>query len=280
MYIVAKVYTGLTFKLSSLADNFLSNIRYDFSEGVLVYDILRSILSPYDSKLPDNFKLITGKDFEDIHLKRAPDFYCRIRNEILLFESKDFFMPGKEKLSYDFSTIERGLMEKDRLGKAITQLIKNIERCILLQLPLDNSYEPDAVSIYPVIIVHDALYSAPALNYWIHYRLMDELELLKSDERFKEFDFSKIVPLTIIEIDTLILYEIHFITKKIDLLTMIELYHCHVRFDLGEKLSPAYTEEHALKSALSFSEFARDYANDHEIQLNIGMLAEMLKKYR
>jgi hypothetical protein len=57
--------------------------------------------------------LITGENFKN--LEREPDFYFRDENVIILFESKDFFMSGKSKLSYDFDMIEGELMKEGRL---------------------------------------------------------------------------------------------------------------------------------------------------------------------
>jgi hypothetical protein len=44
LFLIKKLYNGIIFKLSSYDKDFLGNIRSDFSEGVLVYDTLSSIL--------------------------------------------------------------------------------------------------------------------------------------------------------------------------------------------------------------------------------------------
>lgn len=273
LFLIKKLYNGLIFKLSSYDETFLGKIREDFSEGVLVYETLNAILALKHSII------ITGNQFKKCKLKREPDFYSRNNNDILLFESKDFFMSGRSKLSYDFNIIENELRKDGRLKKAVIQLVTNIGRCILKQLPLDNAYDIEEISLFPVIIVHDSLYSAPALNYWVYYWFIDELESLKRDAKYKEFDFAKIIPITLIEIDTLILYEKYFATNRIDLVTLIKNYHDYVRFDLSDELTPDVIEEHALKSAISFSEFVRDYAQKDGIQIDFEIVEEKLKEF-
>ncbi len=108
---------------------------------------------------------------------------------------------------------------------------------------------------------------------------MDELQSLKSNETFKKFDFKRIAPVTIIEIDTLILYQKQLINNQADFIHLIESYHQHTRFDLGGKLPPKLIEEHALKSAIPFSEFVREYAYNHEIEINFEIISGLLNEY-
>jgi hypothetical protein len=158
-------------------------------------------------------------------------------------------------------------------------LIKNAERCILKEIPGDDEYEVEKIRIFPIIIVHDSLYSAPGLNYWVYYWFIDEVEKLKSDSRFADFDFNKVMPLTIIEIDTLILYHQYFIENKFNLLKLVEQYHEYVRFDLAGKLPAELIEEHAMRSALSFSEFVRDHAHSLRLEINFQIINQMLAEY-
>jgi hypothetical protein len=279
LFLIKKLYNGLIFKLSTYDQNFLGRIRDDFSERVLVYDTLTKMFSD------KNTKNITGNEFKAKRLKTSPDYYSRINDDILLFESKDFFMTGKSKLSYDFNIIENGLKtneksdKEDRLKKAVSQLIKNIERCILKEIPDDNNYEVDKIRIFPIIIVHDSLYSAPGLNYWVYYWFIDVMQKMKSDLKFSFFDFNRVMPLTIIEIDTLILYQKYFIERKFDLINLIEQYHRYVRFDLAGKLPSELIEEHAMKSALSFSEFVRNHSHTFGLDIDFKIISKMLNEY-
>ena len=273
LFLIKKLYNGLIFKLSSYDDNFLGKIRNDFSEEVLLYDILQSIFNS------QSIIKITGNKFKKFHLKREPDFYLRINQDILLFESKDFFMRGGIKLSYDFSIIEEELMKDGRLKKAVVQLVRNIDRCLKKEIPTDDTYSSNDVSIFPIIVVHDSLYSAPGLNYWIYYWFLDELELLKQDAFYANYNFAQILPVTIVEIDTLILYEQQFIEQKLDLVALIKDYHRFVRFGEEKNIDPKMIETHTLQSALSFSEFVRNYSHKLGIQINFDIISGMLTKF-
>lgn len=273
LFLIKKIYNGLIFKLSSYDKRFLGNIRDDFSEGVLVYETLSFIL---DNRVT---KFITGNEFKEAGLKREPDFYCRRNNLIMLFESKDFFMRGEHKLSYDFNIIEAELMKDGRLKKAVIQIVTNIERCLLSEIPIDDISTVDDKIIFPTIIVHDSIYSAPALNFWVYYWFIDELQRVKDIPKLKHINFDNIRPITVIEIDTLILYEGQFKNGNFDLATLIERYHDYVQFPLVNKLPPQKIEEHALKSAISFSEFVRDIALSNGIDINFAIISKMLNEY-
>lgn len=276
LFLVKKLYNGLIFKLSAYSNNdpglikgFLGKIREEFSEAVLVYDTLGKIFESTGAVVK------TGNEFKAADLERESDYYARKDNNAVLFESKDFYMPGPSKLSYDFATIEGELRKDGRLGKAVKQLRHNIERVIAKQLVLDTDYDAAQVKIYPVVIVHDSLYSTPSLNYWVNTWLADELASLKAANTFPEFDFSRIMPVTLVEIDTLILYQHHFQTKQLDFITLLDMYHQHVRLDLqGDQ-----ADQHIFQSVLPFSEFVRDYGHRIGIRLNMETFKKLYKDY-
>ena len=271
------VLNGLIFKLSDysnkdekLIKGFLGKIRDEFSEAVLVYDTLTKIFQPTGAVVK------TGNEFKAAGLDREPDFYARDINNIVLFESKDFYMPGASKLSYDFTTIEGELKKDGRLGKAVKQLKRNIERTITRQLLLDVNYDSGQVKIYPVIIVHDSLYSTPSLNYWVNCWLNDEIAALKAANTFPGFDYTKIIPVTLVEIDTMILFLNHFQTGQLNLVSLLDLYHQHVRLDLQREEA----DRHIFQSVLPFSEFVRDYGYTANIRLNMDVLKQLYRDYR
>jgi hypothetical protein len=276
LFLVKKMYNGLIFKLSDysnkdgkLIKGFLGKIRDEFSEAVLVYDTLTKIFQPTGAVVK------TGNEFKAAGLDREPDFYARDTNNIVLFESKDFYMPGASKLSYDFTTIEGELKKDGRLGKAVKQLKRNIERAITRQLLLDVNYDSGQVKIYPVIIVHDSLYSTPSLNYWVNCWLNDEIAALKAANTFPGFDYTNIIPVTLVEIDTMILYLHHFQTGQLNLVSLLDLYHQHVRLDLqGEE-----ADRYIFQSVLPFSEFVRDYGYTANIRLNMDVFKQLYRDY-
>jgi hypothetical protein len=276
LFLVKKLYNGVIFKLSdysnkdeTLIKGFLGKIRDNFSEAVLVYDTLSKVFQPTGAVIK------TGNEFKAAKLEREPDFYARIDNNIVLFESKDFYMPGASKLSYDFDTIEGELKKDGRLGKAVKQLKRNIERAIAKQLVLDTSYDSALIKIYPVIVVHDSLYSSPSLNYWVNSWLVDEIDALKAANTFSGFDYTRIMPVTLVEIDTLILYLHHFQAKQFDLISLLDLYHQHVKLDLeGDE-----ADNHIFQSVLPFSEFVREYGYTIGVTLNTDVLKRIYKDY-
>lgn len=271
LFLVKKLYNGIIFKLSdysnkhpNLFKGFLGRIRDEFSEAVLVYDTLSKIFKVSGANIK------TGNEFKAAGIEREPDFYAREGNTIMLFESKDFYMPGPAKLSYDFAIIEAELRKDGRLGKAVKQLAKNVERAILRDL-LDTDYDPKSVEIAPIVIVHDSLYSTSSLNYWVNSWFNEEVAALRGDERFAGFDFSRVLPVTLVEIDTLILYLNHFQSSKMSLTTLVRLYQEHVKLNLeGDQ-----AVMHIFQSMLPFSEFVRDYGYGHGIVLNTKNLVDL-----
>ena len=210
--------------------------------------------------------------------KGNPTIISEIR--ILFFYSNPriFFIKGEIKLSYEFPLIEEALKD-GRLGKAVVQIAKNIERILLKQLKLDEDYEPSDIEILPVIIVHDSLYSAPALNYIVHYWMKEQIEILKGKAELSKAIFTNILPITIVEIDTLILFEEDFHQNRLDLTEMLKKYQQHVNFEATSFNSEKDYHEHFYISALPFSEFARDYAHEKNIQFKMDRLSKLLASF-
>ncbi|TCJ12176.1 hypothetical protein EPD60_16665 [Flaviaesturariibacter flavus] len=169
-FLVKKLYNGIIFKLSDYVNRnstlmrgpFFGAIRNDFSEGVLLYNTMGEILEQQPGVK------FTGNEFKDSGLQREPDYYYHYDNRVLLMESKDFFMPAADKLSYDFDQIVAGLQADGRLGKAVLQSATNALRVLKEELILDGGYAHQALLVYPIIVVHDSLYNTPTLNYWVN----------------------------------------------------------------------------------------------------------------
>jgi hypothetical protein len=108
-FMIKKVYNGMLFHLFALAKNksifpedLPGTLRDKFSEGTLLYGVLNEMYpDPEVVKIP-------GSKFKEVYLPTEPDFYLRLGRIILLFESKDFYMRGVDKLSHDFGKIGRG----------------------------------------------------------------------------------------------------------------------------------------------------------------------------
>lgn len=291
LFLVKKAFNGMYFKLRDLIEedgslfdeDFAGFFKMAFSEGVLVYLILNNIFSD-----PLTIK-ITGKQFKEGGLSNSePDYYAREANKIFLFESKDIFLSGKVKSSYEFGEIEPEL--KKRLYKeekpngkikngAVLQLITNIKRIINRELILDNGYSSEAVEIYPCLILHDSIYSAPGLNYIVNSWLNEELELLHSGHPFNPDKF-RIYPLTIIEIDTLILLSEIFKERKGSLENLIKAFHKHVQMNFSGRFNSIDDiQYHLTTSVLPFSEFARHIYNGHDLDSAIDVVIKLFQSY-
>lgn len=276
-FLLKKVYNGLIFKMSKLINNdpsfytgnFLSDIRQDFSENVLLYRFVDYI---YPDK---NVKKITGLQFKNVKLPREPDYYLRAGNNVILFESKDFFINAAIKRTSHFRKITDELFSKNRLEKAIIQLCKNIERTITNEIPGDDLAGSNDNIIHPVIVVHDSVYTAPGLNYLVHERMKEELEKLKKKYNHI-FDFSRLLPVTIIEIDSLIFLKENFRNAALDLAELIRSYHRQVQFDKKTFRSKREKEDHSLQTLESFSDFLDDARKKKGILASADNLINLL----
>lgn len=273
LFLVKKLYNGIIFKLASyvnadkslFAYDFFGSVRIDFSEEVLVYTTFDAVFRKTGALV------VTGSQFKTAGLEREPDYYARRGNDILLFESKDFFMPAGEKLSYDFATIEAGFKKDGRLGKAVKQLCRNVQRTIDKELIEDTAYNPADINIFPVIVVHDSLYSCVSLNYWVNSWFQEEIDELRKDKKYAGYDFSRVNPVTVLEIDPLILYRSNLENLELDLFELIAAYQGYVTY--GDFPDPQWQDMD--RAAISFSQFMRDYANKKAIQLNLDLIHDI-----
>jgi hypothetical protein len=292
LFLVKKVYNGLYFKLRELLllngslfkEDFSGSFKVEFSEGTLVYHILNKIFSAQDHVR------ITGNEYKAAGIQTEPDFYVRRGDNILLFESKDVYISGPIKLSYDFPRIEAELKKrlyKEELdnGKtkngAVLQVIKNVKRAINNEFAkLDTNPGKASITIYPVIILHDSVFSAPGLNYLINSWFNEELSKLKNDATYADFDFDRIKPISIVEIDTLILMAEFLKLNVGSFEDLLERFHAHVRLNFkGPFQSTAEIKKYANTCTLPLAEFARTMFNGDDLKPAIKLLIEMLKAY-
>lgn len=268
-FLIKKLYNGLTFKLSAYVKEnpslfkgqLLGAIRDEFTEAVILYDTMEGVLTNIKSVA------ISGNDFKAKNVQREPDYYCRFNDKVILIESKDFFMTAGEKLSYDFDTIMAGLSKDGRLKKATLQSATNVGRLLLKSLPLDPEYDTTAL-IYPVIVLHDSLYDTLGLNYWTNEWLQEELKKIKvNTPDLKDLDFSCVRPLTLVDIDTLILYRTNFEKGELDLFEMVEAYQAHVDFK-------SCTDENYARGIIPFAAFADEYAEKKGVKVDFKLLLD------
>lgn len=96
---------------------------------------------------------------------------------------------------------------------------------------------------------------------------------------FSKFDFEKIKPLTIIEIDTLILFVSQLKEGKLNIIDLIDNYQQYVDYGRINFKSIEEIETHAYQSAIPFSEFVRDYSNNLGIEFDMRQLSNLLSDY-
>jgi hypothetical protein len=272
-FLIKKLYNGIIFKLADyvnknkalLKGQFFGEIRNDFSEGVLLYNTIAEILVGYSGKK------ITGNDFKAANLQREPDYYYRENELVLLMESKDFFMTAADKLSYDFDIITDGLLVDGRLGKAVLQSATNALRVLKQELVLDGGYNSAKMIVYPVIVLHDSLYDTPSLNYWVNEWFQEVLAKLMGEPQNKGLDISMIQPITLIDIDTLILYRANFRSGELNLFELLQRYIQHVNFESVSK----QLDKHSQNAIIPFAFFAENEARKKGIQVDLQLIHEV-----
>lgn len=227
LFIAEKIYNGLHFVLSginsSLPDSeqiksFRGELGYNFSENFLFYSVIERITQLRYKGFSGQFLHEKYKD----KLPSEPDYYLRNGKHIFLFENKDVLLKADVKISYDFKQIKEELAKKFYGGKstAVRQLIGNIKKVLNLEFPFDKDYKVKNVNVYPIIVTHYRMYDTSGINYLVNTWFMDELQKLS----IEGLNIENIRPITIINIDTLIIFNDLFRDKKLSLSDLIDKY--------------------------------------------------------
>lgn len=188
-------------------------------------------------------------------------------------ESKDFFMVAKDKLSYDFDVITKGLWD-GRLGKGVLQSATNAIRALKQELILDKDYDPGKLAVYPVIVVHDSLYDTPALNYWVNEWFQQALAELLAKPENSVLDISSIRPLTLVDIDTLDLYRANFQKGELNLFRLLEGYQRLVDF----KKLPEPPDAHYQNAITPFALYMEKEAAKRGVTINLKLIQDVYQK--
>lgn len=226
-----------------------------FSEQILLYSITNNCFPKKNVKF-------AGESFKNQGYSSEPDFYVRVKNKILLFESKDVILKGEEKLSRDYKILSAGLKDKflkvEKNGKvskkAILQLIENVERIVnKFYTKIDIDYNNEHLRIYPILVTHDRQFDAPNINRILNIWFKEELVT-----KFEKNHIEKIKNLVVINIDTLILYQEHFKMRGIyGLEIIIDKYIESTKYIRGR--TPRESQSNYLNSSISFSNFCANY---------------------
>jgi hypothetical protein len=253
LFVVELLHKGLFFKFAeinkSLPDRLINYNGFrsfycdEFSEKFISYRVLSKLFG-------DRYIKLDGSQMKSIlegeNLDGEPDYYVRNGNKVFLFESKDFLINSKIKFSYDFVEYEqiykRSLYKKLKNNKhsngAILQLKSNIERLILKKMPFDLNYKSKSLCIYPIIIIHNQFGNVPGLNNLVNYWFQIELEELRKRGLY----IDKIRPVTLIDIDSLILYQDLFSNKIVKLEEVIDSYLRQQKVDSVDPFSVFLTK--------------------------------------
>jgi len=286
LFIIEILHKGVYFKLNELNKELnktipkserIKNLRSfycdDFSERYLLYTIMESIYA-------GRYVKYSGSDIKTAGLDAEPDYYIRTGESILLFESKDILLNAELKSSYNFPLHEAELgkklyFEEEEGGKiankAVLQLVKNIVRCLNLEIPVDNSYDPKRQKIYPIIILHDHIYRVSGLNFMVNQWYLAEVEKLRQ----QGIDVQNLRPLTIIDIDTFIFHQDILRAQKILLEEVIEAYHSYTSLTDGS-LSPYVDilKQQVYDKSVSFSIFLTNVVKERNIFTAPKMIME------
>jgi hypothetical protein len=270
LFVFEKIFKGLFFKLNEIHNkipnekksikNLKSFYTTNFSENFLLYKILDHI---YGNR---SYIKFSGLEISNENIDGGPDYYIRNGNYIFLFENKDVLINAEIKQSSNFELIEDELKKKfyfDKKGnkvtpKAVIQIVQNIRKILKKENVYDVNYNLNSIQIYPLLVLHDTSFNCPGLNAIIDYWF--KLELYKLQD--EGLNISRVKSLTVINIDTLILYADFFRTKKKTLNDLIEAYIKNSIFDKKkirkdlDDVSQAY-----MNTQMSFSYFVNKYTN-------------------
>ncbi|MUV04320.1 hypothetical protein GN157_11425 [Flavobacterium rakeshii] len=274
-FLIERIHKSIVFEFSlkineevslgSRIKNFRSLYCDSFSEQVLLY---KTLYNCFPKK--GDWKKHTGENFKSAGYSGEPDMYVRFKNKILLFESKDVILKGNEKQSRDFSILSKAFKEKflkivkddKTTNKAIMQIITNIRRVFdKYYKEIDIDYKLESLRIYPILVTHDRQFDSLEFNRLLNLWFKKELA-----HNFSTDEVVRIQPLTVINIDSLILYQSHFRQRgEYGLEMLIEQYHHHIK--LGSVRGIKAFEKMYLDTAISFSDFLRDAYRHNKTKL-------------
>lgn len=284
LFLVEKLFKSIQFQFSLQINKEISkehrvrDFRSDhcdnFSERTLLYNILKNL---FPNK---KWIKLSGDDFLANGYSAEPDYYIRFKNKIFLFESKDVVLKGEEKQSRDYPILKKALGEKfykiekgDKTEqKAVLQIIENIKRVLKIYYDkCDKAYNPNNVKIYPILVIHDRQFDSFAVNELISNWFNSELAKIKD-----KFNISNVQQITVLNIDTMILYQETFKQRGDNRLEkLISEYHQNIKFE-PEKYR--ILEEVNVKKMNSFRPFT-NFVNEKFDKRKIKKVPSHVMKY-
>ncbi len=268
LFLIEKIFKGLFFHFKVLYDampvkminNWNTFYTKNFAESYLLYNLMEYI---YEKR---SYIRVTGDQMDDtLKGKGGIDYYLRQGNKICLFESKSVFINADIKQSGDLKKILSELKAKfyydqkdngKQKPKAVRQLARNVARVLKMENGFDTNYKPENVSIYPIVIVHDVSFNTPGLNHLLNKWFKEEIAILTD----QGLNTARVKMLSIINIDTLIMYADYLRLKKNTIIELLDTYIATRFFNEKRK----YKSDDHLKNSygetlLSFSVFMDQY---------------------
>lgn len=274
-FFIEKIYKSLYFTFKTINHNlketdvyikeFRNEIGLKFSEQVLLNKILKDSLG-------NKYKHL---GYKELTRQGLPDYYIRDGKHILLFECKDNLIKKEILESADInvflSELKKLFLSKQntkgkKRPKAIKQLIRNIAEIRNETFDEDKGIKPYNI-IYPIIVTHNSIFSLPGVNDLLNDWFSSELEI-------QEFNIRGVKNVTIVDIDTLVLYQGLFSQKENSLRKLIDKYwETKQRF----RCKKYQTKEEAIieyhRSSQSFKSFL------DTLLFNKNVFTKEIKKY-
>lgn len=210
LFVVEKMYKSLYFLFSKInkEQNFGFDVKGIFSksyaEEYLLTKICTNIFDHAEIKLSDS----------EINQPGSPDFYVRDEESIYIIESKDVLINAETKTSFDIRKYEIEFIKKfyytmeggKKHGVGIMQLLKNVKDLLTDNSKYDKLINKSNIKIYPILVLHDRQFESPGFNAIINkWFTLEKLALYNSG-----VDVSRVRPITVINVDTLIIYQDYF----------------------------------------------------------------------
>ena len=231
LFVIEKIFKGVYFSLRNVNNTLVAKDKikeiksyygHEFSEKTLCYNAVNGIY-------PEPCIKFSGAELDNLKIVAAPDFYVRKGKNIVLFESKDFLITAKKKMSFDFKIYEaefsRILDYEELKGgkikpKAITQLTNSIRKILAKEFKPDTTYNYREVEIYPILLTHDLQYDTAGFNDLIDYWFQDALLELQDEDVY----VNRVKPITVVNVDSLLYYQVG-LAESIPLHKVLRLYH-------------------------------------------------------
>ena len=247
-FFIENIFISTYFRiLKNLSNNERTKFRqlftHDFSEKILFNNAVQRCFSQ------KQFNCLSGEEFKSLSNDDGePDACVNNSKCIWLFESKDVFVEKKIKQTDKPQELMETLMKKFLMDgnqkKGITQLWSNIERILNGNWPT-NLLPSNLEKIYPIIIVHRTEFNCPGFNRLLDFWHRDKIKELTG----KGIDVSKVKPLVVIDIDTLILL------SEAKSVTLTDLLDGYIDEVMHLPIASPNKEDNRIEAFLSFYQY-------------------------